>query len=285
MAVEDLSSWVCPACQLSLATRFCPTCGELRPGKHDLSLVGLVEHVAETVGHLDGRFLRSFRMLVLRPGSLTDAYWKGQRKPFVGPLPLFLIANLVFFALQSLAGAHVFSTSLASHMSQQFYSGFAREAVANRLAELDATLASYAPIFDHAVAINAKSFIILMVPPFGLLTLLLLLRTRRPFVVHIVFALHFCAFVLLMFCLTLPVSYLLVRLGASGASGSTVDVGLGLVQMSVYAIYLYSATRVVFGISGMARATAVAVMVAASAGIIVGYRFVVFLLTLYTTPV
>ena len=285
MVVEDLSSWVCPTCQLPLATRFCPTCGEHRPGKHDLTLVGLAEHMVETIAHLDGRFLRTFRSLMLRPGSLTHAYWQGQRKPFVGPLPLFLIANLVFFALQSLAHSHVFSTSLSSHMSQQFYSGFAREAVVNRLADLHTTLASYAPSFDRAVAINAKSFIILMVPPFGLLTLLLLLRTRRPFVVHIVFALHFCAFVLLLFCLALPVSYLLVRLGASGASGSTVDVGLGLVQMSVYAIYLDSATRVVFGISGMPRAAAVALMVAASAGIIVGYRFVVFLLTLYTTSV
>ena len=35
--------------------------------------------------------------LITQPGLLTDAYVRGRRKPYLAPLQVFLIANLVFF--------------------------------------------------------------------------------------------------------------------------------------------------------------------------------------------
>jgi len=42
--------------------------------------------------------------LLQHPGELTLAWTRGVRKPYVAPFQLFLIANVLFFALQSATG-------------------------------------------------------------------------------------------------------------------------------------------------------------------------------------
>src|SRR3954468_8651264 len=93
------SGWTCPGCGRAATTAFCPSCGESRPSDRDLSLRAFLLEVFHTLTDLDGRLLRSLRTLVTRPGELTAAYRAGRRKQFLGPLQLFLIANVAFFAL------------------------------------------------------------------------------------------------------------------------------------------------------------------------------------------
>ena len=82
----------------------------------DLSLKGLLAQAAKVIGGIDGRVVRSVRALVAQPGSLTQAYVEGRRKPFVGPFQLFLLVNLAFFAAQSLSRTKIFSSTLDSHL-------------------------------------------------------------------------------------------------------------------------------------------------------------------------
>jgi hypothetical protein len=60
------------------------------------------------------------------PGNCCDAqansptaWTSGVRKPYVAPFQLFLIANVLFFAMQWLTGENVFSSSLDSHLHHQ----------------------------------------------------------------------------------------------------------------------------------------------------------------------
>ena len=99
----------------------------------DLSLKGLLAQAAKVIGGIDGRVVRSVRALVAQPGSLTQAYVEGRRKPFVGPFQLFLLANLAFFAAQSLSRTKIFSSTLDSHLHRQDWSGLAQAMVARRL--------------------------------------------------------------------------------------------------------------------------------------------------------
>jgi hypothetical protein len=216
----------------------------------------------------------------MRPGELTASYIQGRRKPYIAPLPLFLLINVAFFAVQSLSGWRIFSTTLYSHLSLQFYSGAARALVADRLAAMQTTLQRYAPAFDRAAELNAKSLIILMVPPFALAVWLLLGRRGRPFVTHVVFALHFFAFVLLVFCVLLPIGTLASRLGPEA---SAVDVTLSVIQLASYAAYLSVAIGTAYGASGISRGLTVVMLTAAAATALMGYRFAILLITLYTT--
>jgi hypothetical protein len=73
--------WMCPTCREERATRFCGGCGEKRLEHHDLTITGFVGHALESLTHVDGRVFRSVRDLIVRPGALTAAYMRGQRRP------------------------------------------------------------------------------------------------------------------------------------------------------------------------------------------------------------
>jgi hypothetical protein len=120
-----------------------------------------------------------------QPGALTVAFLQGQRKPYAPPLQLFLVANLLFFGMQSLTGSKIFSTPLDQHLRSDLWGSVAQGLLTHRLETRQTTVAAYAPAFNQAVALNAKSFIVLMVPPFALLPALMFWRSRRPFVAHV----------------------------------------------------------------------------------------------------
>ena len=171
----------------------------------DLTVRGVFAQLVKALSGIDGRLLRSLRTLVRHPGTLTTAYVAGRRKPFIGPFQLFLVANVAFFTAQSLTHMRIFSSPLDSHLYHQDWSAAAQRLVAHRLASSDMTLERYAPLFDQAVVLNAKSLVVLMVVPFALFLPLLFLRSRRPFATHVSFALHLYAFVLLLFCVALAI--------------------------------------------------------------------------------
>jgi hypothetical protein len=99
--MSETAPWTCPTCNSTVSTPYCPECGERPLRERELTLRGIFNQVIQTFIKIDGRLIRSFRCLVGRPGLLTVAYLRGQRKPYVGPIPLFLIANGVQWARPS----------------------------------------------------------------------------------------------------------------------------------------------------------------------------------------
>ena len=149
--------WNCPNCDSTVLTSYCPACGECPLRANDLTLRGLVGQVVQSCTNIDGPLLRSFRDLIRRPGVLTTAYLQGQRKPYTLPLQLFLVANVLFFAMQSLTGAKIFSTPLDQHLRSDIWGSAAQQLITHRLDARHTTLAIYTPVFNQAVALNAKS--------------------------------------------------------------------------------------------------------------------------------
>lgn len=277
--------WTCPTCKYVVSTRYCPVCGEHALNARDLTLRGFIDQVVEALINIDARLIRSLRCLVTRPGVLTVAYLQGQRKPYILPFPLFLVTNLVFFGVQSLTSANIFSTPLDVHLHDQMWSEVAQRLVTHRLATLQTTLDLYAPVFNQAVLLNAKSLIILMVLSFALLAPMMFYRSRRPFVAHVVFSLHLYAFLLLLFCVALGISELDVVLGGAGLDSEGLDHALSLILLLACATYLYVATRMVYGDTGVIRVLKVMALTIAVACIVLGYRFMLLPITLYSTSI
>jgi hypothetical protein len=211
------------------------------------------------------------------------AYLQGQRRPYTLPLQLFLVANVLFFAMQSLTGAKIFSTPLDQHLRSDIWGGVAQQLVAHRLEARRTTLDLYAPVFNQAVAVNAKSLIVLMVLPFALLPAMVFYRSRRPFVAHLVFSLHFYAFPLLLLCISLTVVGIDLLFGGRGLDSESFDHALSVVALVVCAAYLYIAAGTVYGARGAIRILKVLPLAFAVGCIFLGYRFVLLLITLYST--
>jgi hypothetical protein len=282
-AGADSMEWSCPGCGATASSAYCPGCGEARPSRKDLTLRGFLVESFHALTDIDGRLIRSFRALLFRPGELTVAYREGSRKAWLGPLQIFLIANVAFFAVQGATHDHIFSGTLDSHLQMQDWKDYARVVVAERLRNLSTTAEDYALKFDGAADRNARSLVALMTLPFMLLMPLLVPRQARGFVVRAAFTLHLYAYLMLLFCVALLVAAAEALLGGEGLRSTAVDRGITVVLLAGSVVYLYSALcRVYPAKRGVLLLRALALGVLAAA-IVPGYRFVVFLITLYTT--
>ena len=213
---------------------------------------------------------------------MTLAYRRGQRKPLIGPFQLFLLMNVVFFLAQSFTHTKIFSSPLDSHLHLQDWSAFAQQLVARRLASTGSTLERMTPLFDQAVVLNAKSLVVLMVFPFALLLPLFFRASREPVAVHVAFALHFYAFLLLLFCVALGIVAIDRTLGGPGLDAAWMDNALTAVNLLACVAYLFVAAGRVYGGGATARLLKASVLSVAVGAIVLGYRFAVFLITLYT---
>jgi hypothetical protein len=281
--VTDNVHWTCPTCKVVVTTPFCARCGEEPLPPRDLTLRGLAEKLLHAVTSIDARAARSTWCLLRHPGDLTVAWTSGVRKPYVAPFQLFLIANVLFFALQWLTGENVFSSSLDSHLHHQDWSNMAQSLLARRLEATHTSHEQYAPMFDRAVVLNAKSLILLMTLPFALLLPLAFFRERRPFMTHVAFSLHLYTFLLLLFCAALLAAKLSAWLGFGGLDVPRVDNLLSVANVIACAAYVHFAIGPVYDATGTMRAIKAVLLTLAVAVIVLGYRFVLFLITLYAT--
>lgn len=268
---------------------FCDRCGEKRLDHHDLTIAGLVGHALESLTHVDGRVFRSVRDLVVRPGALTAAYMRGQRRPYFAPFQMFLVTNVLFFVLQSALGFQVLSNDLGSHIgtwkrSRQYYSAVARPIAERRLAARGRTIEQYTDVFNHAVQVNAKGLVVAMVPLVGLVLLASFPRAPYPVTTAIVLALHFLAFFLLLETLLMPLFGVPAGILLSALSvGWLWDPLMSTVLIAICATWIYKASRVVYEASPKSAALKAAGIAGLLIPIIVCYRFIVFLVTLFTT--
>jgi len=275
--------WTCPTCHTEVGSAYCPDCGEKPLRARELSLRGLLDQMIEAFTNIDSKLVRSVRSLLTRPGLLTVAFLEGRRKAFLSPVALFLIANVLFFAMESLTGSTVFTTPLESHLHKQPWSVFAPQLVAHRLASLHTTLEQYAPVFDRAVALKARSLIICMALSFAFAPMLVFLRSKRPLVAHAAFSLHLYAFLLLLMCVGIAIQGIDGLLGGGGVNNEPLDHVIAISLLASSAVYLFFSTATVYGARGVARVLKTLALTVAVGAIVLGYRFALLLITLYTT--
>lgn len=88
----------CLNCGVIVAERYCPHCGQenLEPKQ---SAGHLVAHFFNDVTHFDGKFFSSIKLLVTKPGFLTEEYLKGRRASYLDPIRMYLFISAVYFLL------------------------------------------------------------------------------------------------------------------------------------------------------------------------------------------
>jgi len=275
-------AWTCPSCAATAASAYCPACGERRPDARELTLRGLAAQILHALTSIDTRLVRSFVCLLAQPGELTAAYLRGMRRPYLGPVSLFLTANVMFFATEALLGGRVFSTPLRSHLHEQPWSPWAATLVADRVAVLGTTPDLFAPKFDQAVALHARSLIILMALSFTPLPWLLFARRRQPIAAHAVFSLHLYTFLLVLLCGATAILAADGWLGGAGFNSRLWDNAMAIALLLACAVYLDVALARVYAARGWLCAIQGVLLAFGVAGIVLGYRFALFFIALYT---
>ena len=283
----------CPNCGSSSVSRYCTDCGQAAPRDDDYSLRSHVADFFEHLTSLDGKLPRSMWALVRSPGLLTADHLAGRRARYVRPLQLFLLVNvLLFFAAPRVP---LFSYSLTNYSKNAPPSpSLVRSLVARETPGGDSVArATYARLFDDRVESQRKSLILLFAPAVALVLQLIFLgrrretlgeaptRTPRRYGEHLVFALHVLTFIWLV----------LVGWGAlvGALAGRTFQGAAGWVLWAfltayilLIPVYFFLAVRRVYVLSTMRAVALTAVVGAASFGLLVAYRALLFFTTFYT---
>ncbi len=242
----------CPSCEQTLIGQFCHHCGEKAFVTKDLSFNKVSQHVFTSVTEVDGKLVKSFWLLLSRPGQLTIDYMVGRRKNRLSPFQLLLLVNILFFLVAAFRGNTAFTTNLIYHTNSTnfIHQPIASKLVSDHLATSNESRESFANRFNAVAEIQAKSLVVLMVPMFALLVLLLYLKQPFPVVGSLVFATHLFSYMLIIHALVAP---LISKLMAWGVATFSLAVGEGVFEwiysfllVLIFGVYFFLASKRVF---------------------------------------
>ena len=253
---------VCPECGEVLAGDYCHRCGEKRPEARDLSVRHFVLDAAKELTSLDSKLTRTLLALLFRPGRLTNEWIAGRRGRYLKPLNLCLgVFAISIFAYSAYKPVSVYDVS---NVAEQDKTGQVMELVRRRAAkrrvEPEALLDEMSEKWQRYMSVSPLVFVF----AFALVLQLVFIATRRYFVEHLVFSMHFVSFSMLALTLMWPVYFL------TGVKPGGWNVAVAVFKWLLDIVYMYLAVRAVYRL-GAARTLLVSVL------LIVGY-FLAYLL-------
>jgi hypothetical protein len=86
----------CLNCGSALEGPFCSACGQRAIAPYP-SVREMVGDAWQELSGYDGRFARTFRLLLRHPGALTIETLEGRRARYISPVRLYLVASVVYF--------------------------------------------------------------------------------------------------------------------------------------------------------------------------------------------
>jgi hypothetical protein len=277
----------CVSCGAPADTPYCPRCGERRAADRHYTLRAFAAEAFETVTNADSTLWRTFATLLRHPGELTRAYMHGVRAPYMKPLQLFLVVNVVYFVWAGFSGERVFNTGLGNHLANTTYGADARSRVVSKLAARGVTGREYTLAFDTAATVQSKSLIVVMVPMLALFVGAVEIRRRRPFVQHLVFVFHLYTTLLLFAVVQRYVVLWPLRLGsrATGVhltNGAEDDI-VSWVMLTAVGVYTSLALRRAYDDGRAASLLKGALVSVAILVVLLLYRALLFYTTFWAT--
>ncbi|MEM1173580.1 MAG: DUF3667 domain-containing protein [Pseudomonadota bacterium] len=263
----------CRNCGAPLRGQYCGQCGQ-RARSRLISLWELIRDAFGDLFELDSRLWQTLIPLLVRPGRLTFDYLQGKRARFMPPFRMYLVMSLLFFLVaffnprEEFAFLYEPEIAAESDEDREFDISIADEDLDETDCEFDIgdiehwpeyfqrrlTEERLARICRNTQADDGASFVdklvdsipaalIILLPLMALALQILYPLSRRYYVEHLLFFVHFHAFFFLILSLQILWARLIAALGLNEAIGV-----LPIVASSFYIpVYLFKAMRRVYG--------------------------------------
>jgi hypothetical protein len=202
----------CRNCNTELLDQFCQHCGQKDV---DLSkpFKSIVHSLLDNWFSLDNKLVKSIPLLLLKPGFLSREFADGKRVRYSSPLKLFLFASLAYFFLLGLSDNNLkiesnvtFNEKESSHsiVTDSITTPKPNQAPGKGLLEsrLEEKIKNPQQLKNTIIKGFSYMFFLLM-PLFALLLSGLLKRTKRMYVDHLIFSVHFHTFGFYIFSIPL----------------------------------------------------------------------------------
>jgi hypothetical protein len=239
----------CANCGAPLADRYCSRCGQ--DSRTSLSFGHFTHELVEGLFHVDSKFWRTLRTLLIRPGLLTQQYLDGKRNSYSPPFRSYLVISIAYFVVASIFGAggsRVLASSgqeltAADCAQMAAHPGWALHFVPDLEASCVRALSNNGRALTAAME-NLLPKVMFVVLPLVALVQFWIFRRQRPlYLENLVFVLHFQSFYYLASTLAL-----LLAAGVGVFTGARDAIGQPL-ELVVYAwsiVYVFIAERRVF---------------------------------------
>ena len=258
----------CLNCGSPLNGPYCSKCGQ-----HDVDYSGsfwhIVEDALEGALHFDGKFFKTARYIFTRPGFLTTEFVAGRRMRYMHPVRLYVFASFLFFAVNVLTSHGLKSDAPAATDPSTLANGAAPRGSkeSGSTGGMPKVNFNFSPPADHAtrswldnplrITVDPKdnmsqrdlageiwhlmpAMLILCLPLLALVLRIVYIRTGKPYLEHIVFAIHIQALAFL--------SFIVIEACGSLASIISKDFEsmVGLILLLGMFFLIYRAFRVVY---------------------------------------
>ncbi|MHA7130932.1 DUF3667 domain-containing protein [Algoriphagus namhaensis] len=271
----------CVNCGASLKGQFCHICGEKKITSKDKGIYSFLEEFIASVFVADGKFFRTIKLSVTRPGELTRSYVKGIRKKYLSPLQVFFFANLIYFIFPIIS---TFNTTLEVQLYNLPYSATIRPVVEQYLEnnqQVDADL--FRVDYERTSSANGKLLLIILVVLQGLFLKLLYLKNKKLFLIDFLAgSAYFYGFYILFILVIFPASFNVVAGLVSISPASLInELILSISFLAVIVGYMYGLLQRGFGST---RAGAIWRSILLGVFIIpsfIIYRFILFWVTFW----
>ncbi len=269
----------CPSCGHSIEEHFCTNCGEKRTDLHDFSMKHLAAESIEGLTHFDNKFFRSLKLLITKPGLLTQYHFAGRRVPYMKPVQLFIVCNIIFFLL--LGKLNVFSLNFYNYINFSPYTRFGTQKAVAAKAVTEDALTQLAIQFNDHIGGQSKAFLILFIPVIAIGAALFFINKRKYFAEHLVFVTHYFTFLVLFyiaqyFLLVLPFSWF------NKIDSNRFDLVVSMLGLLVLAVYFAIAAKRFYAISRVKAVLSALFIVLLFTFALYAYRMFLFYKILYT---
>jgi hypothetical protein len=262
----------CLNCGAPLEGAFCSNCGQRALASYP-TVAEMVGDAWQEFSGYDGRFIRTFRVLLGRPGALTIDTLEGRRARYITPVRLYLVASVFYFLcavavpnLRTPAPAVLPGSGTIIRIDPNGSVNMTPEQRAQALKDLERApwwaQAVLRPIvtdpagFRQHFIEGLPRVLFALVPVFA--GILAIFYRRRRFAQHLVFAIHLHTFVFITLAVRelsqLARSLIVLRIFELGAMIAIV----GYALVAFRRVYRESWPRILFKSAGVAAIYSIA---------------------------
>lgn len=189
-------SRICRCCNNMFKGRYCNICGEKVIEPSERTFLTFLDNLLNAFTFLDGKFIKSLKLLVTRPGQLSRNIADGKRVPYMKMVSLFFVANFFYFLFP------VFDSYNSSLSTQLNYLGShsirAKEIVSEKIEKEAITMKDFQKDYTTQSTNLSKLLIILLVFAFTGALQIVNYSKKIFFFDHLLFSLEFYSFQLLL---------------------------------------------------------------------------------------
>ena len=237
---RDAESQVsCPNCGEALVGDYCHRCGEKHLESRDLSVRHFLQEAAQELTSVEhSKLFHTLLALLARPGLLTNEWIAGRRKRYLKPLNLFLgvfAVSLFAYSVYKPVSRFDVGRIVSYDKTGKLMEMIGRHAEKRHM-EAGEMIDQMSERWQRFVSLSQLLFVVSC----ALVLQLIFVFTRRYFVEHLVFSIHFVSFSTLTLVLLWPV-YFLIGLKPGGATTAVV-----VLKWLLDFVYMFFAVRAVY---------------------------------------